>query len=57
MKIERFEDVRCWEEIRKLVNVVYRAIRGKRIVPKGPQVVRADRRDCSVVYEQHSGKV
>ena len=27
MKIKRFEDLHCWEEARKLVNFVYRAIK------------------------------
>ena len=27
MKIERFEDLHCWQEARKLVNLVYQAIR------------------------------
>ena len=27
MKIERFEDLHCWQEARKLVNLVYRAIK------------------------------
>lgn len=27
MKITRFEDLQCWKEARKLVNMVYRAIR------------------------------
>jgi four helix bundle protein len=27
MKIERFEDLQCWQEARKLVNMVYAAIR------------------------------
>jgi len=27
MKIERFEDVHCWQEARKLVNLVYQAIK------------------------------
>jgi len=27
MKIERFEDLHCWQEARKLVNLVYLAIR------------------------------
>jgi len=26
MKIKRFEDLHCWQEARKLVNLVYRAI-------------------------------
>jgi four helix bundle protein len=26
MKIERFEDLECWKEARKLVNMVYKAI-------------------------------
>ncbi len=27
MQIKRFEDLRCWQEARKLVNIVYEAIR------------------------------
>jgi len=27
MKIERFEDLHCWQEARKLVNLVYQAIK------------------------------
>ena len=27
MKIQRFEDLECWQEARKLVNMVYEAIR------------------------------
>jgi len=27
MKIERFEDLHCWQEARKLVNLVYKAIK------------------------------
>ena len=27
MKITRFEDLQCWQEARKLVNMVYEAIR------------------------------
>lgn len=27
MTIERFEDLKCWQEARKLVNLVYRAIK------------------------------
>ena len=27
MKIERFEELQCWQEARKLVNIVYDAIR------------------------------
>ena len=27
MKIQRFEDLKCWKEARKLVNLVYEAIR------------------------------
>ena len=27
MEIKRFEDLRCWQEARKLVNIVYEAIR------------------------------
>jgi four helix bundle protein len=27
MKIERFEDLHCWQEARKLLNLVYQAIR------------------------------
>ena len=27
MKIQRFEDLKCWKEARKLVNLVYEAVR------------------------------
>ncbi|MFC1886899.1 four helix bundle protein [Thermodesulfobacteriota bacterium] len=27
MKVERFEDLQCWQEARKLVNMVYSAVR------------------------------
>ena len=27
MKIERFEDLKCWQEARKLVNKVYSSVR------------------------------
>ena len=30
MKIYRFEDLECWQEARKLVNMVYRAIKSSR---------------------------
>lgn len=30
MKITRFEELECWKEARKLVNLVYAAIRGSR---------------------------
>lgn len=30
MKIERFEDLDCWQEARKLVNMVYEAIRNSK---------------------------
>jgi len=30
MKIEKFEDLQCWQEARTLVNLVYRAIRESR---------------------------
>lgn len=30
MKIERFEDLQCWQEARKLVNLVYQTIRGSK---------------------------
>ena len=30
MKIERFEDLKCWQEARRLVNLVYRAIKDSR---------------------------
>jgi len=30
MKIKRFEDLHCWQEARKLVNLVYRAIKGNK---------------------------
>jgi four helix bundle protein len=30
MKIERFEDLKCWQEARKLVNLVYKAIKESR---------------------------
>ena len=30
MKIKRFEDLQCWQEARKLVNLVYRAIKDSR---------------------------
>ncbi|MGR3176161.1 MAG: four helix bundle protein [Candidatus Scalindua sp.] len=30
MKINRFEDLECWKEARKLVNMVYEAIRNSK---------------------------
>ena len=30
MKIQRFEDLECWQEARKLVNMVYEAIRSSK---------------------------
>ena len=30
MKITRFEDLECWQEARKLVNMVYRSIRSSK---------------------------
>jgi four helix bundle protein len=30
MKLTRFEDLECWKEARKLVNMVYEAIRESR---------------------------
>ena len=30
MKINRFEDLECWQEARKLVNMVYKAIRSSK---------------------------
>jgi four helix bundle protein len=30
MKINRFEDLECWQEARKLVNMVYRTIKSSR---------------------------
>lgn len=30
MKITRFEDLECWQEARKLVNMVYEAIRASK---------------------------
>ena len=30
MKISRFEDLECWQEARKLVNMVYKAIRSSK---------------------------
>ena len=30
MRIRRFEDLKCWQEARKLVNLVYRAIKDSR---------------------------
>jgi len=35
MKIKRFEDLHCWQEARKLVNLVYRAIKGNKDFQKG----------------------
>ncbi|HIE06132.1 MAG TPA: four helix bundle protein [bacterium (Candidatus Stahlbacteria)] len=34
MKIERFEDLECWKEARKLVKMIYRAIKNSKAFQK-----------------------
>jgi four helix bundle protein len=39
MRIEKFEDLQCWQEARKLVNLVYAAVRGSKEFQKDFRLV------------------
>jgi len=54
MKITRFEDLECWQEARKLVQMVLQRGEQKRRVQKRPKIRRADHSRSRIDYGKYS---
>ena len=53
MKIDRFEDLECWQEARKLVNMVDRILKSSRSLSIRPSSKRPKYRRSHFYYEQY----